>query len=42
MASAREQLSEVQVGPHHLAGILGVPHDAAGMVILRMAAVAAV
>ncbi|MEH2622259.1 putative phosphoribosyl transferase [Bradyrhizobium sp. AZCC 1719] len=33
MASAREQLSEVLVGPHHLAGILGVPHDAAGIVI---------
>ena len=33
MASAREQLSEVSVGPHHLAGILGVPHDAAGIVI---------
>ncbi|WP_349643787.1 phosphoribosyltransferase family protein [Bradyrhizobium sp. LMTR 3] len=33
MASAREQLSEVMIGPHHLAGILGMPHDAAGIVI---------
>jgi putative phosphoribosyl transferase len=33
MARAREQLSEVLIGPHHLAGILGVPHDAAGIVI---------
>lgn len=33
MRSAREQLSEVSIGPHGLAGILGVPERATGLVI---------
>lgn len=33
MAHAQEQLSEFQIGPHRLAGILGVPRDAGGLVI---------
>lgn len=33
MASAREELSEVVVGPHRLAGILGLPQGAIAIVI---------
>lgn len=33
MRSAREQLSEVSIGPHGLAGTLGVPEGATGLVI---------
>jgi predicted phosphoribosyltransferase/dienelactone hydrolase len=33
MASRREQLSEVLIGPHRLAGTLGLPRDPAGIVI---------
>lgn len=33
MAHARRQLSEVRIGPQRLAGILGVPRNASGMVI---------
>ena len=33
MTGQREQLSEVSIGPHHLAGILGVPEGATGLVI---------
>jgi putative phosphoribosyl transferase len=33
MSHARKQLSEVRIGPQHLAGILGVPRDASGIVI---------
>lgn len=33
MTGRREQLSEVSIGPHHLAGILGVPEGATGLVI---------
>lgn len=33
MRSAPEQLSEVSIGPHGLAGILGIPEGAAGIVI---------
>jgi putative phosphoribosyl transferase len=33
MAHAQEQLSEVQIGPQRLAGVLGVPRDAGGLVI---------
>jgi putative phosphoribosyl transferase len=33
MAGRPEQLSDVSIGPHHLAGVFAVPDDAAGIVI---------